>query len=132
MAANVQGFEGRPGKTTAYLLTGVSNVCGSGTLINRVVVVNVAPLLGVEDPSLADAVEVYPVPATTTLTVRINGLSATEPAWLEVTDMTGRTTSRQETRQPMSTLPLDQHPAGTYILHIRVGDRTASRRIIKL
>ncbi len=128
---NPNTVEVRPSKTTSYLLTGVSNACGSGTILRRLAVVTLIPLLGIEDQSLADAVDVYPVPATTALTVRIRGLSATQPAVLELTDLTGRTISWQETRQILSTLSLDQHPTGTYILHIKVGDRTASKRIVK-
>lgn len=130
--ANPHSFVVRPVKTTAYVLTAVSNTCGRGTLTARLVVVNVNPLLGIEDQSLADAVAVYPVPATTTLMVRIRGLAATQPALLEITDLAGHTTHQQETRQATSTVSLHQHPPGTYILRIRVGDRTASKRIVKL
>ena len=121
-----------PLKTTSYFLTNVSNACGTGSLTARGVVVTVSPLLGIEDQSLAEAIDVYPVPATTNLTVRINGLPTTQTALLELTDLTGKTTSRQETRQATSLLSLDQHPAGTYILTIQVGDRKAARRIVKL
>ncbi len=129
--ANPYTVEVKPSKTTSYLLTGINNVCGNGTILRRLAVVTLIPLLGIEDQPLADAVDVYPVPATTTLTVRIRGLSTTEPAVLELTDLTGRTTSRQETRQTLSTLSLDQQPAGIYILHINVGARTVSKRIVK-
>ncbi|GAB4016399.1 hypothetical protein GCM10028808_44730 [Spirosoma migulaei] len=128
---NPYAFAVNPRKTTSYFLTSVSNVCGAGTLTARVVTVTVNPLLGIEDQLLAEAVEVYPVPAITSLTVRINGLSTTQTAFLEITDMTGYTTTRQETRQATSSVSLDQHPAGMYILTIRVGDRKTSRRIVK-
>ena len=122
----------RPLKTTAYVLTSVRNSCGTGTLAARVVVVTVNPLLGTDDPSLADAVEVYPMPATTRVTVRIREVSPKQPALLELTDLTGRTTTHQETHLESSTLSLDQRPTGTYLLHIQVGDRRATRRIVKL
>jgi len=125
-------FETRPSQTTSYYLTSVSNDCGVGPKVSGVAVVSVLNPLGIEDQSLADALEIYPVPATTTLTIRINGLSASQPAFLELTDLSGRTFIRQETRQATSVLMLDQHPAGTYILRIQVGDRTASKRIVKL
>ncbi|MVM34922.1 T9SS type A sorting domain-containing protein [Spirosoma sp. HMF4905] len=129
---NPYPFAVNPKKTTAYFLTSVSNGCGSGSLTDRMVIVSVNPLLGIEDQSLADAVEVYPVPATANLTVRINGLPVTQTALLEIMDLNGHTTNRQETRHATSSFALDQHPAGTYILHIRVGDRRVSRRIVKL
>lgn len=129
---NPYAFAVNPRKTTAYFLTSVSNVCGAGTLTARVVTITVNALLGIEDQALADAVEVYPVPATTNLTVRIKGLATTQMALLELTDMTGHITTRQETRQATSSVSLDQHPVGTYILNIRVGDRRVAKRIVKL
>jgi hypothetical protein len=131
-AVSPYALEVRPTKTTAYLLAQVSNGCGTGMLAARSVVVTVNRLLGIEDQALAEAVDVYPVPATSSLTVRIRGLSASQTAVLELTDLAGHTTYRQETRQSVTSLSLDQHPAGTYILRIRVGDRTASRRVMKL
>lgn len=131
-AASPYTMEVRPARTTAYLLLQVSNGCGTGTLAARSVVVTVNRLLGIEDQALAEAVDVYPVPATSVLTVRIRGLSSRQSALLELTDLAGHTTHRQETRQSATSLSLDHHPSGTYILRIRVGDRTASRRVVKL
>ena len=122
----------KPARTTAYFLTDVSNVCGHSTPARSTVVVNVSPLLSTEDPTLADAVEIYPVPVASSLTVRIAGLLPNELARLELTDAGGRLTGQYQTRRETLSLPLDHHPAGTYILRIRVGDRTASRRIVKL
>ena len=131
-AVSPYALEVRPTKTTTYLLTQVSNGCGTGTLAARSVAVAVNRLLGIEDQSLAEAVDVFPTPTTSTLTVRIRGLSSSQTAILELTDLAGHTTYRQATRQSTTSLPLDNHPTGTYILRIRVGDRTASRRIMKL
>ena len=128
--ANPHVLEVRPAKTASYALTSVSNNCGVGTSASRRVIVTVIPLLAIEDQSLDASVQVYPVPAATSLTVQIHGLTTTEPALLELTDLTGRTTLRRETRQATSILPLDQHPAGIYVLHIQVGDRRASKRIL--
>ncbi|GAB2602383.1 hypothetical protein GCM10027190_57530 [Spirosoma areae] len=129
---NPQVVEVRPTKTTAYLLTAVSNGCGIGTRTGSPAIVTVAPLLGLDDGWLADAVSVYPIPATATLTVHITGISPAQPALLELIDLTGRTTLRQEVRHAISSLPLDQQPSGIYLLRIRVGERTASKRVLKL
>ncbi|WP_461087964.1 peptidoglycan DD-metalloendopeptidase family protein [Spirosoma gilvum] len=131
-SANPHTIQVKPLKSTAYQLTSVSNVCGNGSLINRSILVTVAPLLGIDDPSLTAAVDVYPVPATSTLTVQINGLLAGQTASLTVTDMAGRQIQVREIRQATSTLQLDQHPTGTYLLQIQVGDRKTTRRLIKL
>ncbi|MBD2701276.1 T9SS type A sorting domain-containing protein [Spirosoma sp. BT702] len=130
-STNPHSLEVRPTKTSAYLLTGVSNGCGAGSVINRVSVVTVTPLLGIEDQLLVDAVDVYPIPTTSTLTVRIRGLSLAQPATLELTDINGRTIHQQETRQADTSLSLETNPPGTYLLRIRVGDRTAAKRIVK-
>ncbi|WP_461069121.1 T9SS type A sorting domain-containing protein [Spirosoma horti] len=130
-SANPYVFDARPIKTTSYLLTAVSNGCGESTLLRQVAVVNLIPLLGVDDQSLASNVTVYPVPATTTLTVQIDGLSMTEPALLEVTDLTGQLICRQQTRQAVSLITLDHYSPGTYVLRIKIGDRTTSKRIVK-
>ncbi|CAN5144220.1 hypothetical protein BH09BAC4_BH09BAC4_01720 [soil metagenome] len=122
----------RPNKTTAYLLTSVSNGCGAGTLSNRKAMITVFPLLAVDDPALADAVEIYPVPSSSTVTVHIQGLLSSQTAILELTDLAGQRVVWQETRQATSTLLLHHYPSGTYVLQIRVGDRTASKRIVKL
>lgn len=124
-------LETRPNRTTTYFLTSVSNDCGVGTKVNGSALVSVIPLLSIEDQSLDSAVDVYPIPATTTLTVQINGLKSTQPAILQLIDLSGRTALRQETRQTLSTLSVENYPAGTYVLHIQVGNRTASRRIVK-
>lgn len=131
-STNPHPFEVRPAKTTTYLLTGVSNVCGNGTLGSRIAVITVSPLLAVDDPLLAEAVEVFPVPASNALTVRIKGLSASEKAVLELTDLTGKTVMQQVSRHMTTQLSLILQPAGTYMLRIRVGERTASKRVMKL
>lgn len=129
--ANPYTLTVKPATTTAYRLTEVSNACGSGTPAGGSVVVTVISLLGVEDQPLADAVDVFPVPATTTLTVRIRGLTPNQPARLQLADLAGRSVVQRQTKQETSTLPLDQVPTGTYLLRIQVGDRTASKRIVK-
>ncbi|GAB3959825.1 hypothetical protein GCM10028805_56650 [Spirosoma harenae] len=122
----------KPLKTTAYLLTNVSNSCGTGSLINRKVLVTVSSLLAADDPSLAAAVEIYPIPATSLLTIRINGLLTGQKAVLELMDMQGRLLQRSETQQTVSSFPVSSQHSGTYIVRVRVGERTASKRVIKL
>jgi len=121
-----------PRETTAYFLTNVSNVCGSTIPTQTRVVVTVNLPLGLDDQLLSEAVDVYPIPATTTLTVRIRGLAGKQTAQIDLLDVRGQVTWHQETQRETSSLPLDQYPAGQYVLRIRVGDRSASRRIVKL
>lgn len=121
----------KPLKSTAYQLVDVSNVCGKGGVVTRSVVVIVAPLLGVDDPSPMADVDVYPVPATHAVTVQINGLAPGQIASLTLTEVNGRPVQVRETRQAASTIQLDAYPPGTYLLHIQIGDRKTTRRILK-
>lgn len=130
-AANPHTLDVSPTQSTAYVLRDVQNGCGLTKLTLIPVLVTVDKALGVEDQALADAIDVYPVPAVTTLTVRLRGLSPAQTARIELISETGLAAWQTETRQETSVLSLDQQPAGVYVLRIRVGDRTASRRISK-
>ena len=129
---NPYSFSVNPTKTTAYYLTNVGNACGDNARVGASVVVVVSPLLAVEDVSLLNALQMYPVPATATLTVRIIGLSTAQPAQLELLDANGKTIHQQEARREISVVNVDQQPSGVYLLRVRVGDRTATKRIVKL
>jgi hypothetical protein len=94
------------------------------------VVVN--PLLGVDDPSLSQAVDIFPNPAVSTLKVRIRGISTHQPAQLTLIDLNGQVILQQETQRETSVLMLDDYPKGSYLLLIEVGNRRASRRVMKL
>ncbi|WP_080057319.1 peptidoglycan DD-metalloendopeptidase family protein [Spirosoma aerolatum] len=131
-SANPYAFQARPTKSTGYQLVSVSNVCGNGNLLTKSVVVVVNPLLGIDDPSLTAAVEVYPVPAASAVTVQVNGLHLGQVASFVLTDMNGHQILMGETRQRKSTIQLDTYQAGTYLLQIQTGDRKTTRRIIKL
>lgn len=128
-AANPYVFEVKPDKTTAYKLTSVSNDCGVGTRTTTTAVITVSQLLAVEEPF---SVDVFPVPATASVTVRINGLSAQKMASLQLTDVNGRVVQQQQMGQTKLLMLLDQYPAGTYILRIQVGEQAVSKRIMKL
>lgn len=129
--ANPYWLRVSPRQTTAYRLLSVSNECGEGAVNNRLTVVAVSPVLGIEDNSLADAIEVYPIPATASVRVHIRDLPPTQTAILELTDLTGHSLTKLESRQASVSMPLDKTPPGTYLLHVQVGDRKATKRIVK-
>ncbi len=124
-------LEVRPSRTTTYQLTSVSNNCGVGTATSGSAVVTVQKVLGVEDPALGPLVSVYPVPTTTTLTIDIDAALTRDPAILILHDAGGRPVLNQTTRTKQTTLDVSRQPAGTYLLHIQVGDRQVVRRILK-
>lgn len=123
--------EVRPSRTTTYRLTSVANGCGTGAL-SGTAVVTVLPLLGIEDQSLNPLVNAYPVPTGATLTVVIDVPLSREPATLILTDLRGQAVLRQTTRVRQTDLDLSRQPAGTYLLRIQVGDRQATRKVLKL
>mgnify|MGYP002777679443 CR=1 FL=1 len=117
-----------PTRTTSYLLTSVTNGCGSGVVEGGSAVVRVEPVLGIE-PTTAD---VFPIPTQAAVTVRLTGVAPPQTAELVVTDMAGRTLLHQTTNRPLSSLDLSPYPAGLYILRIRLADAPpAFRRLVK-
>ncbi|MBN8823237.1 T9SS type A sorting domain-containing protein [Spirosoma sp.] len=90
------------------------------------------PLLGIEDPTLAEVVEVFPNPTVSSLTIRIRGLTGQQSARLELVDLVGQSLYRKETQQETAVLPMTDYPNGSYLLLINVGDRKTARRIMKL
>lgn len=130
-AANPHMIDVNPIVSTAYILRDVRNGCGSTALRLTPVLITVNKALGVEDQALADAIDVYPIPAATTVTVRLRGLSPAQTARLELVSETGQATWQADTRTETSVLSLEQQPAGVYVLRVRIGDRMASRRLVK-
>ena len=122
-------LELKPRRTTTYVLTGISSGCAATSGILGRVLVTVSPLLTVEP--LAGLVDVYPVPTTTYLTVRIN-TPLTTPATLELLDSSGRVTSRQQTQQTLTNVPTATQPAGVYLLRIEVNGQVVTKRVVKM
>lgn len=123
--------EVRPSRTTTYRLTSVSNGCGTGAL-SGTAVVTVLPLLGIEDEPLGPLVNAYPIPTGGTLTVTIDVPLLQQPATLTISDLRGQSVLEQTTRARQTDLDLSRQPAGTYLLRIQVGDRQATRKVLKL
>ena len=94
--------------------------------------VMVGNALGVDDPTLAEVVEVFPNPAVSSLTVRIRGLTRHQSARLELVDLAGQSLWQKETQQETAVLSMTDYPNGSYVLLINVGDRKTTRRIVKL
>ena len=122
--------EVRPTRTTTYRLTSVANGCGTGT-ISGTAVITVLPLLGVDDNSLDPLVKTYPVPTTSILTVELDLPLTRDPATFSLTTMSGRPVLQQTTRNKRHELDLTAQPNGLYLLHIQVGDRQTTRKVLK-
>lgn len=121
----------QPTKNTTYMLTSVSNNCGSGP-VSGTAVVTVLPLLAVEDP-LTGALSLYPIPTQHMLTVSIDlPLTVQQPAELLLSDFSGRPILSRTTATRQTQLDLSQQPAGIYLLNVQVGDRRVVRKVMKL
>jgi hypothetical protein len=125
--ANPHIIELRPQANTTYRLTSLSNGCGNAPVLPAPLSLTVNPLLATEP--LADLVEVYPIPATGTLTVKLHD-SLSAPATLELLDARGQPTQQQQTQQRITTMLLRQQAGGVYLLRVRVGEQTATRRVV--
>lgn len=122
----------RPSKTATYWLMGITNQCGTGLQSTTPALVTVLPLLSVEDPILSNALTVFPIPATHTVTVRIEGLMTSETALLELLDRAGRSVWSGQTRQRDTVVSMENQPGDVYVLRVQIGKKRASRRVVKL
>lgn len=119
-----------PAKKTTYTATTVSNNCGYGTA-SGTATIQVLPVLGVEPDPLVNSVKVYPVPTDGAVTIDIDLPLQKTPAEFELIDLNGRVDKQFTTRQRQTTLSLNAHPSGIYLLRIKVGNRSTVRRIEK-
>jgi hypothetical protein len=123
--------EARPARTSTYRLTGIANVCGTGTTSGSALV-SVLPLLGVEDTSLDPVVKAYPIPTSAVVTIELDLPLTRDPAILSITTLSGQPLQRQVTRNRRNELDMSGQPGGTYLLRIQVGDRQTVRKVVKL
>ncbi len=119
----------KPG-TFTYAVSSVLNGCES----ERVpMIVTVLAPLAVEDPALADLITVYPVPTAAFITVTIDAaLLKAAPAALQLTDATGRVLWQHETRESKTPVSLQNVGTGVYFLRVKIGEKQAVRRVMKL
>jgi len=120
-----------PIRTAVFRLDSVGNGCGKGPQrAGNILTITVQPVLSLEERPLLESVDVFPIPATTSLTVRINGQTLAQPAVIDLLDLNGRPVLQRKISQATAVLDLGGNPPGMYILRVRVGERTAARRIV--
>ena len=128
---NLYSLTVAPTTTTTYKLTYVSNGCGEGRIEGTGQITIEVSVLTAETDPFGSTVKVYPVPTDGDVTVDIDIPLQKEPAQLQLTDLKGNVTDQLTTRQRQTTLHLDKQAGGIYLLHIKIGDRSTVRRIIK-
>lgn len=121
----------RPLKTTIYFLTSVSNACGSGPTSTQSVMVKVIPLLSAANPTIENSVEVYPLPTTNNLTIRVGEYASPQPIRWELHNVLGQVVMQSKTYDKVSELSLTNQPAGLYLLRIQLGEQVIVKKIIK-
>ena len=80
------------------------------------------------DETYMGAIEVYPNPAHNQLT--IEQLEANE-MYMEILTLSGQVVSMNVSSGLTSNINIDQLESGTYLLLIRIGDRSETRRFVK-
>lgn len=117
--------------TTTYSLSSVRNTCGNGTFSTDGILVKVIPLLSTPTSETSPLVELFPVPTTGTLTLRIREYASQKIVHWELYNPLGQLVMQQEVRDEESVLSLVNQPAGLYLLRVQVGDKFVVRRIVK-
>jgi hypothetical protein len=126
--ANPHVFEVRPTKSTTYLLTTVSNNCGTGVLAGSRTTITVDALLATQEPFIITA---FPVPAATSIRLNVEGASIHKPAEIDITNLNGTVLSALRTTQRQTDISLEQLPAGTYLLRVTQQGQQIIRKIVK-
>jgi hypothetical protein len=117
--------------STTYRLLSVANECGPGRIDGvDSVRIRVDRLLADETP-FATSVKVYPIPANDELTVEIDDPMLKNEAELLLIRPNGQTAQSVKTRKRQTIIKLSDEPAGTYLLQIKLGDRSTVRRVLK-
>ncbi|OJW77153.1 MAG: hypothetical protein BGO59_31320 [Spirosoma sp. 48-14] len=120
----------KPGRAVVKFRTYL-NGCVNSVFQTEHLVITVLPTALVENPVLADAIVVYPVPATTEVNVRIQGFLPPLTGWVELLDRRGNTLYRAQIWQGEFTVGLQNYPQGDYWLRIHVGDQQVTKQILK-
>ena len=132
-----------PDGQTAYikLTIGVGSSLGQGVAVFRVwpqgntaeavdLTFTVDGVTSRQEDQIGKTIELYPNPVTDLLTVRNHGA---ESGMLRIMDMTGRMVKEQNINaQSVETVDLSTFTGGLYWVRLELGDKSASRRILKL
>ncbi|WP_460960229.1 Ig-like domain-containing protein [Spirosoma litoris] len=130
--SNVFSTTVTPTTTTTYKLLTVSNGCGSGKIEGVDTVRVRVDVLTAEEDLLSNSVKVYPVPTDGAVTVDIDLPLQKEAAQLQLVGPGGTVFEQITTKKRQTQLDLNKEPAGTYLLHITIGDKSTVRKILKL
>ena len=117
--------------STTYKLLSVTNVCGEGRIDGVDSVRIRVDILTAEENPFAASVNVFPIPTNSDLTVVIDDPMLRNEAEIQLVRPNGQVAQTVKTRQRQTILKLGDEPAGTYLLQIKLGDRSTVRRVLK-
>jgi hypothetical protein len=121
----------KPLSTTTYGLSGVSNICGTGT-VSGTAKIEIIILSAEEEKELS--VEVFPVPSSEICHWKIETPQATN-ASVQMVDVLGVTqysqASSTRTQSHEGTIDLTNMKAGTYFLKLQAGEKSVVRKVVK-
>lgn len=120
----------RPVQTTTYELTEVKNACGAGMVSGSARIIILEPLA--TEVTAKDGIRLYPNPASEQLTVEF---LSPQPATsvISLVDMTGKVLQQNvsEVNQgKQEFLDLTPYNTGNYIVKIKVGEKTITRKVM--
>lgn len=122
----------KPQFTTTYSLTQVSNLCGIGTVSGSATIKVI--ILG-NEPEDGINLNVFPIPSQENVTIR---LDLEKPALVKWTLFNSMGTSLDSENNSLKsiqyekTVSLKTLPEGTYFLQVQVGDKTFTRKLVKM
>ncbi|MCB9047437.1 MAG: T9SS type A sorting domain-containing protein [Chitinophagales bacterium] len=83
-----------------------------------------------EVSSKTDMVEIYPSPASNTINIKLDGIKD-EQVHFVILDMQGKLMKNWIGKtQPVTTMSIDELPAGNYVLHIQGDTQVANKRFV--
>lgn len=124
-------FNVKPTQTTVYELASVKNGCGDGTVNGKAEVKIV--ILGTEEIEGAK-INLYPVPTQSTCQLTVEMALPEKLEW-QLFNSNGKLLSKAEKTKIVpffnQSIDLESLPSGTYLLKIIIGNKIATRKIIK-
>ena len=122
----------KPQFTTTYSLTEVSNLCGTGTVSGNATIKVI--ILG-NEPEEGINLNVFPIPSQEDVTIRLELEKPALVKWTLFNSMGTTLDSENNSAKSIQynrTVSLKTLPEGTYFLQVQVGDKTFTRKLVKM
>ena len=110
------------GTSTSYIYTGSDQY-------QNPIIVTVVSTTGINTPSIADKISVFPNPASDVVNINTNGIAVSR---VTVTDIRGRIQEEiaPDATQSVITLPVSNYAAGIYFVNLYAGEEVVTKKIV--